>query len=724
MQPYSSDFAREQLTAHGSEIKIGERGYRACIAAEEGWVLERGPGGERRLPIAHVLGGKNVFYFLTAIEGGRLQTLPVAYDVRRREWFDTAASGVRHSADSSDEPLLWTDREYTFNTSCYNCHVSQLSTNFDPTTNTYRTSWAEPGINCETCHGDGSQHVRVCRESPAGAPPADLKIISSKSLSIEQTNAACGGCHAKMVPLTTTFRPGERYFDHFDLVALEDPDFYPDGRDRGENYTYTTWRLSRCVLAGQLDCVHCHTSSGRFRFQDQPDRSCLPCHAQRVHDVSAHSHHPSDGAGSRCISCHMPMTEFARMRRSDHSMRPPLPAATLRFGSPNACNICHADKDAAWADTHVRAWHPRDYQAPELYRAGLVEAARKNDWSRLADVLAYLPGDGRDEIFATGLIRLLRSCPDERKVPAMIRALKSPSPVVRAAAADVLNGCLTRESVAALVEATRDEYRLVRVRAAEALAGVPRESLSPGERQAVAKATAELEAALGVRPDDAASHYNLANFHLARGELRQAIACFEQSHKLDPRRIEPLVNASMAYHLDGQNDKAEASLRQALRLDPASAAAHINLGLLLGDMGRTEEAEAAFRAARRADPQSADAAYNLAVIVARDRIEEAITWCREAAELRPGEPKFAYALAVYLRRSGRIEEAVQTLRRLLAEHPGSAEGHMLLGNILEQQGRLEEAIDVYREAAKSEQLPAPARETFAARMRALRTRTH
>lgn len=723
MQPYSSDFARGQLTAHRSEIKIGERGYQAHIAAQDGWVLERGPEGEKRLPMAHVLGGKNVFYFLTAVEGGRLQTLPVAYDVRRREWFDTAASGVRHSSGQSDEPLLWTDREYTFNTSCYNCHVSQLSTNYDPTTDTYRTSWAEPGINCETCHGDGGEHVAVCRESPEGATPEDLKIISMKSLTVEQTNAACAGCHAKMVPLTTTFRPGERYFDHFDLVTLEDPDFYPDGRDLGENYTYTTWQMSRCVLAGQLDCVHCHTSSGRFRFQDQPDRSCLPCHEQRVHNVSAHSRHPSDSAGSRCISCHMPMTEFARMRRSDHSMRPPMPAATVRLGSPNACNICHADKDAAWADTHVRTWHPRDYQAPELYRAGLVEAARKNDWSRLSDVLAYLSGGERDEIFATALIRLLRSCPDERKVPAMIGALKSPSPLVRAAAADVLNGWLTRESVAALVEATRDEYRLVRVRAAEALAGVPQESLSLEERGTVAKATAELEAAMGVRPDDAASHYNLGNLHLARGELKQAIACFEQSRRLDPRRIEPLVNASIAYNLEGQNDKAEASLRQALQLDPASAAANINLGMLLGEMARTGEAEAAFRAARRADPQSAEAAYNLAVIVARDRVEEAITLCREAAELRPGEPKFAYTLAFYLRQGGRIEEAVQTLRRMLGEHPGSVDGHMLLGDILERQGRFEEAIDVYREAANSEQLPAQARGRFAARIRALRTKT-
>ena len=53
------------------------------------------------------------------------------------------------------------------------------------------------------------------------------------------------------------------------------------------------------------------------------------------------------------------MTEFARMHRSDHSMLPPTPAATMAYQSPNACNLCHTDKDAAWADKYVRQWrHP------------------------------------------------------------------------------------------------------------------------------------------------------------------------------------------------------------------------------------------------------------------------------------------------------------------------------------------------------------------------------
>ncbi|UCC99468.1 MAG: hypothetical protein JSW66_06210, partial [Phycisphaerales bacterium] len=148
MQPYTAEFAKAKLTPQAADIKIGRFKYRAEIEVDKGWVCEIGPEGKKTYPMVHVLGGKNVYYFLTPYEKGRLQTLPVAYDVNKEQWFDTAASGVRHfPGQDRDEPVHWTDPLYTFNTSCHSCHVSQLSTNYDLKTDTYHTTWAEPGIN-------------------------------------------------------------------------------------------------------------------------------------------------------------------------------------------------------------------------------------------------------------------------------------------------------------------------------------------------------------------------------------------------------------------------------------------------------------------------------------------------------------------------------------------------------------------------------------------------
>ena len=351
MQPYTAAFAAKNLSPKTNQVKIGKYAYRADIAGPTGRVIEQGPAGIKKYVIEYVLGGKNVFYFLTPLEKGRLQTLPVAYDLNKKKWFDTAASGVRHFPGvGSDQPVSWKDPAYTFNTSCHSCHVSQLATNYDLKTDTYKTTWAEPGINCETCHGPSEQHNRAMRAIPKGQKPDDIKIISWKNFSAGQKNDACAICHAKMSPITASFAPGDRFFDHFGIAALEDPDFYPDGRDLGENYTYTSWLMSPCAKSGKLDCMHCHTSSGRYRFKNENfNDACIPCHEDRVKNAAAHTHHQEDSTGNRCIACHMPMTSFASMNRTDHSMLPPAPAATIAYKSPNACNICHADKDAAWS---------------------------------------------------------------------------------------------------------------------------------------------------------------------------------------------------------------------------------------------------------------------------------------------------------------------------------------------------------------------------------------
>jgi hypothetical protein len=424
MRNYS--LARRVLTEQTAEIRVGTNTYRADL--DQGVVVERGGPAERRLRIEQALGGKNVFYFLTPLERGRLQVLPIAYDVRRKEWFDTAASAVRHFGAEPDEPLHWTEPAYTFNTSCFNCHVSQLTNHYDPKNDTYHTAWAEPGINCEACHGGASAHVNAARDAAAkGAVLKDVRIINFKDFDADQVNALCSSCHAKLYPVANSFAPGNQFHDHFGLHTLEDVDFYPDGRDLGENFTMTSWRLGACGRSGKIHCVNCHTSSGRYRFAGtSANQACLPCHEHFVKDAGAHSHHAADGPGAECVACHMPMTEFARMRRTDHSMRPPMPASTLAFGSPNACNLCHTNNDAAWADGLVRAWYTNDYQAATLRLGSLIAAARKGDWSRLPEITRYLAGHDREEIWAASFLHLLRGCDDESKWAGIVPCLKDP----------------------------------------------------------------------------------------------------------------------------------------------------------------------------------------------------------------------------------------------------------------------------------------------------------
>ena len=723
MQPFSTTFAEAALGLQMTPITIAGSSYRFVLNEGVGSIEESGPKGVRRLPIEHVMGGKNTYYFLTPMERGRLQVLPLAYDIQKRSWYDMAASGVRmHTAGSADQPLPWTDPAFTFNTSCYSCHVSQLRTNYDSKTDTYHSTWREPGINCETCHGSGDAHVALYKKD-ISAKHQDMQILRATQFTVQQRSEMCAPCHAKMSPVSAGYQITQRFFDHYDLVTLEDPDYYPDGRDLGENYTYTSWLMSRCIRGGKLDCIHCHTSSGRYRFAtENPNGACQPCHQERVANAEAHTHHKAGTPGGNCIDCHMPKTRFANMSRSDHSMLPPTPAATLKFQSPNACTLCHKDKSASWADAKVRQWHKNDYQRPVLERAALVDGARKRRWDKLPAMLAYIQDPRGDNVTQVSLIRLLRTCDDPRMLPVIMQSLQHASPLVRAAAAASVGGPVTPDTRAALIRATGDDYRLVRIRAAASLAGVPSDALPAAQQESVRKATDELIAAYNARPDDFANQTNLGNFYMEQGRLEQSIQSFENAIRLRPDSVGTLVNASMAYSRAGRTGDADRVLDQALRFAPDNAPANFNRGLLLAELGRKAEAENLLRKALATDPNLAPAAFNLCVIMMERRDTAGLTYCEQAVKAAPDNEKFAFSLAFYLDQTGNSGRACQFLAAFRARYGCGLEASLLLADLSVKTGNSGEALAIYREAAARRDLPQEQRAFIERRLRALQAR--
>ena len=53
--------------------------------------------------------------------------------------------------------------------------------------------------------------------------------------------------------------------------------------------------------------------------------------------------------------CHMPTQTYMEVDpRRDHSMRVPRPDLSEAVHAPNACTMCHTDKDNAWATAATR----------------------------------------------------------------------------------------------------------------------------------------------------------------------------------------------------------------------------------------------------------------------------------------------------------------------------------------------------------------------------------
>jgi len=705
MQPITSRFIKTQVTLGQEGVSMEGATYQAIQKDTSLFIQEKKAGETKDYQVLWALGGKNVYYFLAEWDGGRLQTLPLAYDVNTKLWYDNPASAVRHfptvmQGGVADSALSWRDRQYTFNTSCYGCHVSQLKNNFDLSTNTYQTNWKEAGINCETCHGPAQEHIKAARTAKEKGVKLDsMKLIVTTSFTPEQHNSSCNTCHAKMRPITDSYNPGDRFYDNFDLITLESTDFYPDGRDLGENYTMTSWEMNSCKQNSQLHCVTCHTSSGRYRFKNddlvEANKGCTSCHEENGENYEEHTHHPLENTSPKCVQCHMPTTRFGNMNRSDHSFRPPMPAATIKFKSPNACNLCHTDESPEWANKNVKKWHKDDYQKETLYIGSLIAEARVGNWKRLDEMLKTIQSNKYGEVFTNSLIRILTSCDNPKKWPVLIEALNLQSPLSRSSAALGLLGYQTDETKLALFKAAKDEYRLVRLAAAQSLATFPQQELTTEQSELFRKVNAEYETSLVSRPDDWSAYYNLGNHYQNMGNSAQALSAYNNSLKIYPEAILPLINSSFLYSVSGNQSQAEINLKKALSVEPENEAANLNYALLMAEMQKMDESEKSFRTVLKVNPENSTAAYNLSVIVSSKDMDEACKLGKQAMDATPEDPKFAYTYAYFLNQNKQQKAAISQLEKTIKKFPNHLQSVFLLGSIYLDHGNKGKVLDLY-----------------------------
>ena len=413
-------------------------------------------------------------------------------------------------------------------------------------------------------------------------------------------------------------------------------------------------------------------------------------------------HEPGANSPS-CVSCHMHKTTFARMDRSDHSMLPPSPAATIAFGSPNACNSCHAGKDAAWADTVVRKWRKRDYQAPVIHRGKLVAAARKGDWGRLDDMLTYVLDKGSDPVFVTSLVRLLRNCPDSAKWPVLLETLNHSDPLARSAAAEALGPPPSDAAVQALVLAAGDSFRLVRIKAAASLNGIPVHPTKREHKENLDRANKEYRASLTARPDLWTSHYNLGNYYLHRHEYTKASAAYETAHRLAPQAVPPLVNGAMARVAINDKEGALERLGKSASLDPDNPIILFNMGLLEAEQGNNGQALKHLKAALAADPEHARAAYNLSVLLASANPEDSVDYAQQAFEIQQ-DPAYGFNYAYAQYRAGNRAETRDVLRSLIRQWPEYGDAYALLYEVAETDIQKEEVRRLIIQGSESSAL--------------------
>jgi len=124
----------------------------------------------------------------------------------------------------------------------------------------------------------------------------------------------------------------------------------------------------------------------------------------------------------------------------------------------------------------------------------------------------------------------------------------------------------------------------------------------------------------------------------------EAIEAYEQALRLDPKKLDALLNCGTLCYEEGNLKKAAEYFGRALQVDPQNALAHFNLGSVLEEVGRLEAARLHLRQAVRIAPEYSDAHYNLAFVCEKlgARNEARRHW-EAYVKLDPASPWCGYA---------------------------------------------------------------------------------
>ena len=136
-----------------------------------------------------------------------------------------------------------------------------------------------------------------------------------------------------------------------------------------------------------------------------------------------------------------------------------------------------------------------------------------------------------------------------------------------------------------------------------------------GKQARHAEAEAELTQALQMKLADVDAKdlfRNLSGALLGQGRFTEAIPKLEQAIDLDQTRVELRHELALAYARTGRQDDAIACWREAIRRDPKFEESYIGLGVLLAGKGRIDEARKALTDLLAINPNRKDAQQALA----------------------------------------------------------------------------------------------------------------
>lgn len=634
-----------------------------------------GPDGKLAdFEISYTFGAAPLQQYLIAMPAGRLQPLQVAWSTEQKRWFQLQPTEKAPPGDV----LHWTGRYQTANTMCITCHTTGFQKNYDPVTDTYSSHWAEPNVSCQACHGPGKKHLawaRSDRKNAEGRNDAHYGLTApAKSLIGKQQIDMCSTCHSRRSELDAAPVPGAPRLDNYLPSLLRDGLYHADGQQLDEVFVDGSFRQSKMYQQG-VTCTNCHNAhTGKLKLAG--NAVCQQCHlpqgnptfasAAGNYDSPAHHFHKAGSSGAQCASCHMPVRKYMEIQpRLDHSLRIPRPDLSVKLGTPNACNQCHADKSAQWATDKVASWY--GIRRRQQVHYGEIIAAARTGKPGAQQALATLAADMQmPAIVRATALDLLRN-DTTTGLGIRITATRDQDPEIRAAAADSLENAEAGQRISALTPLLRDRYRAVRIAAARSLSSLPADLMSIDQRRSFDAALTEYLSTQNVSLDMPGALLNLAVAYQNTGQRALAEQHYLSALKIDPDFTPARANLASLYNAGARNAEAIRLLNDGLQRMPDIGELQYALALILAEENRLPEAANALTKAAKLLPDRARVHYNLGLALQQlERRKPAEAALLKAQSLDPLDPEFAYALVVFYARGQQQKQAQHWAAKLQA----------------------------------------------------------
>jgi protein O-mannosyl-transferase len=207
--------------------------------------------------------------------------------------------------------------------------------------------------------------------------------------------------------------------------------------------------------------------------------------------------------------------------------------------------------------------------------------------------------------------------------------------------------------------------------------------------------------AVAVTSGSDTAYAGLGGALFAAGKREEALACYKEAVRLNPRYAEGECSLGALLLTMGRLDEAIQHLNAALKLNPALAIARNDLGTALLDQGKSEEALTCYTEAVRLQPRRPESQFNLgALLLKMGHTGEAVQHLAAAVQYNPSLTNAHIYLGKALFEQGKLAEAGVHLYKAVQLAPDDPEARYNLGTLLSRQGKVDLAIICYREALR------------------------